>query len=292
MEGNSSKQQQFTEGPYDNEISLFDLWLVIARRKWLVISIIILSFSLGLIYAAFKPVRYQYKTGIDLARLPERSNCSEAFKLVLPKKYTIDSLENTIIPEERKVLFGKNTQNPKVQILDQKDTYSITLATTARQEEAEKAEKLHKAAAVVLIKEHDHILQKLLSVKINPLKARAVVLREQIAATNDQLKTLFKKFNSESENEIRTMFYAQQIGDLRRELAEARLLLVDAESSAQSLVEVSQGTTLSYLALRSKSPVGLGKSLIIVLSIVLGIMVGVFVAFLFEFVQKKPSIYR
>ena len=303
MEGDNQNIQPVGYKHDDDEISLIDLWLVILNRKWMVIAIVLVCSAAGVVYTNVRPVQYQYRTRIDLARLTvwsestrfivlaKSSKSSEPnevfFELLLPKKNSIDSLEKIIIPAKRKVLFGEMAGGPHIQIRDQKGTYSLILTSTARSEEAADVEKLHKTAALALAEEQDQILQTVRSAKLNPLKARARLLNEQIKTINVQLKTLLKRINGASE--ISELIYTQQIIELRRQLTQAKLELVDTESSAQAIVESCQGVSTNYLAAQSKSPLGPGNNLIIVLSIVLGSALGIFGAFLLEFFEKPPT---
>jgi len=289
VNGNSHDQRYSGDNPYGDEISLIDLWLVLVRRKWVILVIFVLCFAIGMIYTVAQPVRYQYVTGMDLATLPERPGATD-FTLPLPKEDSIDLLENVIIPLQREVLFGNKTRGPQVQVRDEKRTYNLTLVSTARPKEAGDVEKLHEASVLALVKEQNQILEKALSLEVNPYKARSAVLREQIKAIEEQFESLTKQIDDE--NEIKALIYVQQVGDLRQELAQARLELADAESSAKAIVEGSQGATLSYLAVRSKSPVGPDNILLIILSLVLGGMLGVFGAFLAEFFQKARQAAR
>lgn len=287
MEG----KNQIADGQHDNEISLVDLWLVIVRRKWVVIIIFFSFFIAGLIYATTKPVRYQYTTCVDLARLPGRDRLTSTYELMIPKKNSIDSLKYVNLPQEREVLFGEGARDPiKVEVEDLKDTYSLIMKTTVPPEKADDVKKLHRAAALALAKEQDKVLQKILSAEINPLKARARVLDEQIKNIESELKTLSQEMKGASGT--KALIYSQQISGLRNELAQARLDLVQAESSAQSISDSTQGMTISYLAVRSKSPVGPGTFMLVALSCLIGGMIGVFSAFFVEFFQKANQAGR
>jgi len=290
-EGN--QQQHLTNANhFDDEINLIDLWLVIMRRKWLALIIFLLCVFLGLFYAVTRPVRFEYRTGIELARAigGRAFKSSKGFELLIPKESSVDLLEHLIIPRERKALFGENSQGAPIKIHSPKDSYNLTLATVAQPEEADHVRKLHKAVAEALTQEHEHALKQTLAVDVNPLKARAEVLREQVKAIEAQLDDLTK--NNRDENAIRDLIFAQQMGDLRRELAEAKLALSDAESSAQAILEANQGTSLIYLAARSKSPTGADKYLIVALSLVLGCMLGVIVVFITEFLHRAMEASR
>ena len=274
-----NSQHQYTLGgsDYDDEISLIDLWLVLVRRKLLIISVFLLCLVLGSGYALTRPLRYEYRTGIEQAR-------TTGFGLLVPVQHSLDLLEKIIIPENEKAIYGELDDGPKTEVETEKGSYIMTLATVSAQESVERLQKLHQAVATAFAKEQDKELKNALAIQVNPLRARVEILRGQIQTFEEELKSLSK--TDQEDSAIREFVVSQQIGELRRELAQTRLDLVDAESSAKAILDANQGSRILYLAVQSKSPVGPGKQLIIALSVVLGAMLGIMGAFMAEFFQK------
>jgi uncharacterized protein involved in exopolysaccharide biosynthesis len=53
----------------DDEISLFDLWLVLVRRRWLMALIFVVIAGLGLAYALTRPDVYEYTTTLSIGQI-------------------------------------------------------------------------------------------------------------------------------------------------------------------------------------------------------------------------------
>jgi hypothetical protein len=62
----SNSVQQVPPYYYEDEISLIDLWLVLVRRKKLIISIFSVVVVLGLVFAFVTPKKYGYSTSIEI----------------------------------------------------------------------------------------------------------------------------------------------------------------------------------------------------------------------------------
>lgn len=276
------------EYPYseNDEISLIDLWLVLMKRKWMIIGITVLCLALGAGYALMKPVVYEYRTGIELAAVhggPE----SKGLELLSPREGSAGLLENVIIPAQRENLFGEEGNGPRVVVETPGSDYSLMLKSTAIPQNADKVRDLHKAVAEALENEHAPSLEKRLDVTVKPFKNRAKMLKEKIDTLEDQLQRLSSR--SSDVNSISRLVDAQQMGDIREALADARIELTDAESATEVIMEASQPTRISFVAAESEEPVGTGKALIGALSLVLGLMLGVFAAFFREFLAAANA---
>jgi uncharacterized protein involved in exopolysaccharide biosynthesis len=283
---NSQHQNTLGGSGYDDEISLIDLWLVLVRRKLWIISVFLLCLVLGSVYAFTRPLRYEYRTGIEQARTAHmmEGRISGTFNLLVPVQHSLDLLEKIIIPENEKAIYGELGDGPKTEVETDKGSYILTLATVSAQESVDRLQKLHQAVAAAFAKEQDKELKNALALQVNPLRARVEILRGQIQTFEEELRNLSKTDREDSA--IREFIVSQQIGELRREMAQTRLDLVDAESSAKAILDANQGSRILYLAVQSKSPIGTSKQLIIALSVVLGAMLGIMGAFMAEFFGK------
>lgn len=272
--------------PYseNDEISLIDLWLVLMKRKWMILGITALCVVLGAGYAWMQPVVYEYRTSIELARISKGSNSLE---LVSPRDENFVLLKNVIIPAQRKSLFKEEESKPRVEIEKQETDYSLMLKSAAEPQDADKVKKLHDAVAESLEEKQEPVLKKRIDIRVKPLKTRAKSLQDQIDTLEDQLQRLSAR--SHDLNSISSLIDAQQMGDIRRDIAQARVKLADAESAIETIQEASQPTRTSFVAAESEEPVGTGKALIGALSLVLGLMLGVFAAFFTEFLASASA---
>lgn len=272
--------------PESDEISLVDLWLVLARRKWIIMGITVLCLALGAGYVLMKPVVYDYRTVIELAEVhggPE----SEGLERISSREGSIDLLQSVIIPAQRESIFGEEGNGPSVEVEKSDSDNSLLIKSTARPEKADQVKELHQDIVKALDKEQAPDLKKRIDVTINPFKARAEMLQEQINTLQEELQRLSGR--SRDVNSTRKLVYVLRMANIRAELAEARVKLTEPESAVETIREKSRSTRTSFLAAASEDPVGAGKHLVISLSVVLGLMLGVFAAFFMEFLTHAKA---
>lgn len=277
-DGSSYERQSMAE----DEISLVDLWLVLMRRKGVVLGITVLCLALGVGYAMQKPVVYDYRTGIELAEVhggPE----SKGLEVLTPKAGAVVLLRDVIIPEQRGRVSGEEDSGPRVQVVENGGEARLMLKSTAEPKNRKKVEKLHSAVGDALAERHAPVFEKRVEVVSRPFAKRAEMLKKQMQFLENQLKQLSKR--SYTQNGIQSLVDAQQMGDMREALAESRVKHSDAESAIEVIREASHPTRIEFLAAESEDPAGTGKSLIAALSLVLGLMLGVFGAFFIEFLR-------
>ncbi|WP_018950671.1 Wzz/FepE/Etk N-terminal domain-containing protein [Thioalkalivibrio sp. ALMg11] len=268
--------------PYDDEISLYELWDVLVRRLPVLLGVAVLTVVLGVAYAMMQPVVYEYRSGVDLPRV-----YSEGLMDVVSQDMAIARLDDVLIPQQRDALFGDEERGPGVRVSARGSDYSLILESTSTREAAEHVADLHEGVIAALAEWLAPRFEQSLATNLRPLNNRIEVLDEQIALLQEDLNTLYERLG-EGED-ITGLIVAQQIGDLRRELAELRTQRVDARSSAETVQAMSRDTEQTFLAGESDSPVGAGRSLIVALSVVLGGMLGLFAAFFWEFVSNARS---
>ncbi|MFO7817960.1 MAG: Wzz/FepE/Etk N-terminal domain-containing protein [Desulfovibrionales bacterium] len=269
-----------------DELSLIDLWLVLSRRKWIVVGITILCLALGAGYAWIQPTVYEYRSGIELAAIhggPE----SDGLKLLTSREGSSVMLQELIIPEQREILFGEEGPGPNIQVAQSKDEYSLVLKSNAQPVNSGKVKQLHQAVADEMAKRHAAVLDKKIEVMSKPYVSQASLLRDQLKMLEEQLRLLSTR--SDEDNGIRSLVDAQQMGDIREEIADTRVELAEATSAVELIREASQSTRTSYLAVESEQPVGMGKMIMAFLALLLGLMAGVFLAFFSEFISNARA---
>jgi uncharacterized protein involved in exopolysaccharide biosynthesis len=271
---------------YEDEISLVDLWLALARRKWIILGVVILSVALGTWYASGRPVLYEYRSGIELARIYDRQD-SGLLVLLSSREGSVSLLEDLIIPTHREKTPDNEGAGPRINVLVRGDSHHIVLRSVAQPDERERVEKLHEAVAVDLSKNHSYLLERDMSLRIKPLKARIAMLQTQAAVLEKQLGQLSDR--SHDGNDVFSLIDAQQMSDLRRELAGVRLRLTDTVSDVEAIREASHGTRIRFLGIQSEDMVGPNRKLIIALSLAIGLILGVFAAFFGEFIAVAKA---
>lgn len=264
---------------YDDEISLYDLWDVLARRLPVLLGVAVLTIVLGVVYALMQPVQYEYRSGVDLPRV-----YSEGLYNVVSQEMAVARLDDVLIPEQREEFFGGEERGPRVRVSAHGSDHSLILESTSTRDAADRVADLHAAVIAALSDWLEPRFERSLSSSLRPLNNRIEVLDEQIDLLQEDLNTLYDRLGEG--DDVAGLIVAQQIGDLRRELSRLRSARVDAESSAETVEALSRNTEQTFLASESENPVGPGRSLIVALSVVLGGMLGLFAAFFWEFASN------
>lgn len=98
---------------YEDEISLIDLWLVLVRRRAVLMVVVIASLAAGLLYAFSTQRMYQYSTSIEIGT---RVNDS-ALAMIESPQALLAKIEETYIPLVRQNLFAAETGQKSVPAL-------------------------------------------------------------------------------------------------------------------------------------------------------------------------------
>ncbi|MFV8836434.1 hypothetical protein ACNSTU_15845 [Aquisalimonas sp. APHAB1-3] len=269
---------------HDDEISLYDLWDVLVRRFPVLVSVALLVVVAGFAYAMMQPVEHRYRSGLELPRVyhPE-----SGLQTVIPRETAIATLEDVIIPSQRERLFGDRAGGAGAQVIERGGEHGLALETTSQPANANAVAALHEAIIAALDDRLASRYERWLAVSAEPFENRIAMYDEQIDVLQVQLDTLNERV--EGADGVTTLVFAQQLGDLRREMTELRRHRVDAQSTLTAIRDASHGTEQLFVANESDSPVGTGRSLIVALSVVLGGMLGLFAAFLTEFVSNARA---
>ena len=273
----------------DDEISLYDLWDVLARRLPVLLVVAALTIAGGFTYALLQPVQYEYRTGIELARVYQGPG-SGGFELVVSRAASQARLEDVIIPELRREYFGGGERGPRIQIRERGGDDGLLLQSTGVPEDADRIAEFHEAVVSELGKEHQGRLERAITATTNRFASRAEVLREQLDFLEQQLEQLSEQLNAAEG--VTSLVVAQQMGDIRREMSNVRVAHTDARSAVETIRDTSHSTEASFLASQADSPAGTGRPLIVALSVVLGGMLGLFAAFFAEFVGNARRYRR
>lgn len=268
---------------HDDEISLVDLWLVLVRRKWVVFGIAFVFIAAGFWYASSIPVRYEYRTGIELGRIFSKP---ETGVLLTSREGSVALLEDVIIPSQRKSLFNGEKIPLRVNVSVRGDTHHLVLRSVVEPEYVRQVKRLHQAVAMDLSENHSYLLERDVSLRVKPLDSRAEMFQSQISVLEKQLVLLSSRSH---DNDLFSLIDAQQMADIRRELAGIRVKLTDTLSEAEAIKKASHGTRIRFIGIQSEDPVGASGRLIVALFLALGGMAGVFGAFFSEFLAVAKA---
>lgn len=118
---NEQKQIQEQQGQYmqqayppyyEDEISLVDLWLVLVKRKKLILKTFIIFILLAIVLAYLKKDKYEFTTTIEIGQVATVNNEGhESYSLVESIESVKAKLENSYLPSAQAKFYS---ENPKV----------------------------------------------------------------------------------------------------------------------------------------------------------------------------------
>lgn len=268
MEDTQSTSRQ---SRYDDEIDLIDLWLVLMRRKWIVITVFVLTVLAAGVLAMLTPPRFQTSAVIEIGEIyvPNRAALENPQSLIA-------RLANAIPPANGASIVGADMQGGKragiENIIVVKAAGSSAegvqgfLATVVSGLEASHAAKyaawLERQQAVISQTEGEiatltadiERLGRLVEVLSNSEPAQAAVLEIERARMRERLTALHEK------------------------LADREFVLANS----------TQTQVLKAPAL-PKKPVNPRPKKYMVVGIVLGLIIGLFTGFVVEFFSKAKA---
>ena len=303
---NDSERKQ----TYYDEISLFDLWLVLTRNKWLILGAIILCTGTGLLYTMTQEPTYEYSTNIELAQLEANRplESSEAVKA---------SLNQSLIPMLRSEMADQSEEAaypiPRAQAeVPEGSTILITIRSEGSAGSENEIRTLHERLVQELGKEHNPVVErkiaelnlksKGINSKLQRLGAEKKRVEQQILELEERLEQINHlltnaPLEARDESSAMTQLIIQaQVEESKKRLGKLfeRLhieLPEKADEYEAELVKLNnkidevQYTKVRMLALPLE-PIGTASTLIVAFSVIFGVILGIFSAFFKDFVRK------
>ena len=241
--------------PYseDDEISLVDITLLLARHKRLILSVFVLCLLAGLALALTTPRQYDYSHSIEIGgqMLGGRINPFESPQTLQAK------LENSFIPQTLLDFQQKQPEDAtsfKIKSTIPKDSQIIVLKIKTSEEKAEQARSLLNSISLKAINDHQRLYN----------------------AIRQNLQSLLNHARAE----------LAALGPDNGNLAEKKRLLESSiEGYTTRLATLQQTRSLSPV-LQSAEPTGIGNTLIILISALAGFFLALMSAFLVEFAGR------
>jgi sulfur relay (sulfurtransferase) DsrF/TusC family protein len=258
----------------DDEIDLYELWLILKKRKKVIFISVLFFLIIGILYCAFTLPTYRAthvfrKTEISIGVFKSLTNQLEE-KLKNKDYIALAKLINCS-PEEAKTLSSISIESSR----KSKDLFTLTIEgynPTTFKNIDKNIESFFKSSPVVrenLNAEKELLLQQLkdYSSKLNSLQKEANLLKKKILKGN--IKTL--GFNPL---------------DIDNSILEIKAKISELNYKLQNLKPFE--TVTFYV---SDKPVKPKKELVIAVSIITGLFIGIFLAFFFEWLENVRKRY-
>lgn len=144
----------------DDEISLVDLWIAIARRKKLVLGVAGAVLLIGLAAALVMPKKYDYSAVIEIGGKLQRRDGVSTFTAIESPDTVKSKLESAYLPDAiRKHLGEAGTADfiPRVKVQAPKGSNTLIISSTVPEERGDAIKAIMQDTAQALIKDHDRV---------------------------------------------------------------------------------------------------------------------------------------
>lgn len=190
----------------DDEISLIDIWLILARRKKLIAGITAFALVVGALLALLLSPIFEYRASIEIGS-----------RLVTDKSFAIEQPENTLAKLQQSYIpavlmaHHRATQVSDVEIVAQIPKNSEIIVLTTKGTAAREEELVLLQNQIIESLQHDH--QRIISTLKADLDIKRRSLENQLASLKDQATMLeADKIRLKERREL----LKDQIADLKR----------------------------------------------------------------------------
>ena len=258
----------------ENEVNIYDLWLIIAKYKYLFWTIFIIILIIGTIVALLKPKHYEYTQNIKVANY-YANNQEVTFE---DPDTIVSMITTTYLP---KVLGQYNSQHLNHPVYLDKNNLSvantkggvISLTTQGTMEKQQIYAELFKGILAQLIKDVDPQVQ----ITRNYLTNQLASLEKQLAVQIDLNKDLTTKLSTQ--NALLGQFIANNQHD---KIAGLATRINDIRYEIATL----QNSHFISDLIRSITPVGMSKTMMIMLVIMMSAILSFLIVFMVECRKK------
>lgn len=166
----------------DDEISLFDLWDVVVRRRWVIFLVAAGVTALAFLYAVTQPEVYAWRSAIEIGSYVS-SEEEMGRRYIEPLSAVRHRLEEAAVPAARKAVDQPEQPAPEIDVRTQavdddgQGTGLFVLSTEASPDRAEQVERLHRTVVTDVRDRHAQLLSPIET----RLQNRLEDAREQLA---------------------------------------------------------------------------------------------------------------
>lgn len=251
----------------DDEINLYDLWKVIAKRKTIIITIFLISILGATIYCFTASPIYRVETYVKLYMPNDISTVKE-----LPTGKDISSIIGKINDEKKAAIFPKYTDEITDaaigEIRGEKDKFKITIESRNRESLVSALQDM--ITYIINIREVKNSCEKIIS----EIDERIKSLKEAEKKSDLQIKELEKRMNSTK---------VLPVGFDPYEISQKSVALKMEKYRLEQERQNYKPVRLLEDPFVSKDPVKPKKAMIITIAGICSLVFGIFIAFIVEY---------
>lgn len=267
-----------------DEISLYDIWLILTRRWRLVLTLFVLSSLTAVVIAMALPKRYTFTSMFEIGQV------AGARLLESPEVVRL-RLEKSIIPRVRREMYGSVSAAPQVKVDTIAGQGVVAVSSAAPMRDQKKVQALHAAIFDALTAQHAPRLEQEVNALLLPLQNSVPALTQQEQDLQQQIARIAQPSGANVEQSAEQDFLlAWRLTDLRQELTQLRARVADRTREMESIRLASRDTRVVEVASQADRPLGPGRAMIVALGSMLGLLVGVIAAFAADFlIQARQA---
>ncbi len=173
----------------EDEISLVDLWLVLVRRRLIIVAAVLACILAGLLFALLQPPLYAFTTTIQIGRIVELPGLLESTETVAVK------LNEGYIPKVLAAYVNEADDRTalKIEASSPKQSQMVLIKSKTQEKESELHLDLHKRIIETLLADHAILIgnfRKALEIKIKQAQDRYASLSDEARLLVSRLELL------------------------------------------------------------------------------------------------------
>ncbi len=256
------------------EISLFELWNILVKRKKIIAGCIIGFIVLSGIYCLNKKPVYESKASLQIGSVPNIGT-------IVPPDVVIYELNELYGKEKNPGIKLPYLHEVKIGDSGDKDKVSDVISLIAYGKTPEEAQSLLQKINETVLAEHKGKYDS----AVLALKGKIASLEENMEILDQEIKGLDSKVESSGkDSEVVNSLLTFENVKLKQQRVNLSMEVLNLELQASELK--ARPTKVIIEPTVNEEPVNQKVPLILAVALVVGVMMGVFIAFFMEFVQK------
>lgn len=229
---------------YEDEISLVDLWLVLAKRKKLIAKVFVGFIFIALALAFIKKDKFEFTTTIEIGQIGSVSEGKESYQLVESITSVKAKLENSYLPSAQASYFSgdQDASQFKISVEAPKNAQMLIVKSKGAESAAEQHKKLHNNAINPLLAD---LNRKVLSSK-QRLESQLEKAKQELSQLESpvMMRLLVSEYDSKINQEIDVVdrlksdvYWQPEIKKLESNISRAKIDYQATVNKGNALVE-------------------------------------------------------
>lgn len=232
-----AQQRTFPEYHSEDEVSLMDLALVLARRWALVLGVVMVCVVIGVILAAKDPVIYQFQTSIEIGtHLRATAEGGSQQVLLEPPPTMLAKIQESYIPQVRQNymgVVGKVGDIPEIEARIPTDGQIIILKSMGALDGLHTHTLLHEAVVRAVLEDHERVMTIVRKDK-EIEHQRAIDKLEELKGLNDAIKGQYSRLDDARALILKQITVAR--ANLQQFMLDRKAALANLTNGSQAMV--------------------------------------------------------